>query len=242
KDVDGKERPMWRTRWWVPDGRHSDQPHPPLLLVFNRIGPRNPDTVIAQLAELTQRHWKGTWYEDCFHMYDGKLPIVVTSMKHLKEHGPAGAVFRRFGRPHHQTLLEAIGNPRREAHDARKQTEYTARHREHQEQLRRIAAQHKAGREANRPVCADCGTRFTDERWKPRSAVRPQGHQMSRQKDAAVSVDSYGCSVAAGRLCHACPQAPLQYVSRRRASATANTETRTRNALTCSAEGRPANP
>ncbi|MDT0616475.1 replication-relaxation family protein, partial [Streptomyces lancefieldiae] len=42
KDVDGKERPMWRTRWWVPDGRHSDQPHPPLLLVFNRIGPRNP--------------------------------------------------------------------------------------------------------------------------------------------------------------------------------------------------------
>ncbi|MDN3060777.1 hypothetical protein PH213_40965 [Streptomyces sp. SRF1] len=21
KDVDGKERPMWRTRWWVPDGR-----------------------------------------------------------------------------------------------------------------------------------------------------------------------------------------------------------------------------
>ncbi|MFE3329935.1 hypothetical protein [Streptomyces sp. NPDC059176] len=35
KDVDGKERPMWRTHWWVPDGRHGDRPHPPLLLVFN---------------------------------------------------------------------------------------------------------------------------------------------------------------------------------------------------------------
>ncbi|MYX99902.1 hypothetical protein GT045_35160 [Streptomyces sp. SID486] len=66
KDVDGKERPMWRTLWWVPDGRHADEPHPPLLLVFNRVGPRNPNTVIAQLAELTQRHWQGTAY-DGFH-------------------------------------------------------------------------------------------------------------------------------------------------------------------------------
>ncbi|MEU6557795.1 replication-relaxation family protein [Streptomyces sp. NPDC046915] len=99
KDADGKERPMWRTRWWVPDGRHGDQPHPPLLLVFNRIDPRNPNTVIAQLAELTERHWQGTAYEGSFHIYDGKLPIVVTGMKHLQEHGPAGAVFRRFGRP-----------------------------------------------------------------------------------------------------------------------------------------------
>ncbi|MGW4994953.1 replication-relaxation family protein [Streptomyces mirabilis] len=117
KDADGTERPMWRTRWSVPDGRHADQPHP-LLLLFNRVGPRNPNTVIAQLAELTQRHWQGTAY-DGFHMYDGKLPIVVTGMKQLQEHGPAGAIFRRFGRPHNQTLLEAISNPRREAHDAR---------------------------------------------------------------------------------------------------------------------------
>ncbi|MFZ4184650.1 replication-relaxation family protein [Streptomyces pseudogriseolus] len=169
KDVDGTERPMWRTRWWVPDGRHGDQPHPPLLLVFNRVGPRNPDTVIAQLTELTKRHWQGTAY-DGFHMYDGKLPIVVTGMKHLQEHGSAGAIFRRFGRPQNQTLLEAIGNPRREAHDARKQAEYAARQREHKEQLRRAAEQQRAEREARRPVCAGCGTKFTDERWK---AIEP---------------------------------------------------------------------
>ncbi|MFF4038439.1 hypothetical protein [Streptomyces sp. NPDC001816] len=47
---------MWRTRWWVPDGRHGDQPHPLLLLVFNRVGLRTPNTVVAQLAELTERH------------------------------------------------------------------------------------------------------------------------------------------------------------------------------------------
>ncbi|MFI1608117.1 PP2C family protein-serine/threonine phosphatase [Streptomyces griseofuscus] len=143
---------------------------PPLLLVFNRIGPRNPGTVIAQLAEPTERHWKGTAYYGGFHMHDGKLPIVVTGMKQLKGHGPAGVVFRRFGRPQNQTLLEAIGNPRREARDARQQAEYAARQREHQEELRRIAVQHKAEREARRPVCAGCGTRFTDERWK---AIEP---------------------------------------------------------------------
>ncbi|WP_225080784.1 replication-relaxation family protein [Streptomyces sp. CoT10] len=177
KDVDGKERPMWRTRWWVPDGRHGDQPHPPLLLVFNRVGPRNPNTVIAQLAELTHRHWQGEAH-DGFHMYDGKLPIVVTGMRLLKEHGPAGAVFRRFGRSQNQTLLEAIGNPRREAHDARQQAEYAARERAYREQLRRTAEQQKAEREARRPVCASCGTRFTDERWK---AIEPAGWDAPRE-------------------------------------------------------------
>jgi hypothetical protein len=145
KDADGRERPMWRTRWWAPDGRYGDQPHPPLLLVFNRVGPRNPNTVIPQLAELTRRHWQGEAH-DGFHMYDGKLPIVVTGMKMLKEHGPAGAIFRRFGRPHNQTLLEAIGNPRREAHDARQQAEYEARERQYKEQLRRAAEQQRAER------------------------------------------------------------------------------------------------
>ncbi|MEU6911556.1 hypothetical protein ABZ935_40540, partial [Streptomyces coeruleorubidus] len=47
------------------------------------LGGRTPE-----LAELTQRHWQGTAH-DGFHMYDGKLPIVVTGMKQLKEHGPA---------------------------------------------------------------------------------------------------------------------------------------------------------
>ncbi|CAM5447953.1 hypothetical protein ACTFBT_00105 [Streptomyces microflavus] len=42
KDTDGKERPMWRTRWTAPEGRCGGAPHPPVLLVFNRIGERNP--------------------------------------------------------------------------------------------------------------------------------------------------------------------------------------------------------
>ncbi|NEC31907.1 hypothetical protein [Streptomyces rubrogriseus] len=90
-------------------GHRGDQPQ----LVFNRIGPHNPNTVIAQLAEQTQRHWQGHDYDGDFHTYDGKLLIVVTGMKQLKEHGLAGVVFRRFGRPHNQPLIDAIGNPPR---------------------------------------------------------------------------------------------------------------------------------
>lgn len=112
------QRSMWRTRWWVPDGRRGDMAHPPLLLVFNRLGPRNPNTVIPHLAELTRQYWEGEAH-DGFPMYDGKLPIVACSMNMLREHGPAGAIFQRFGRPENQTLLEAIGNPRREASGVR---------------------------------------------------------------------------------------------------------------------------
>ncbi|MEU7564059.1 hypothetical protein [Streptomyces eurythermus] len=195
KDVDGTERPMRRTRWWAPDGRHSDQPHPLLLLVSDRIGPRNQGTVIAQLAKLTQRHWKGIAYEGGFHMYGGKLPTVVTGMKHLKENGPAGAVLS-FGRSHNQTLLEETGNPRREAHDTRKQAEYAARQRERQEELRRIAAQHKAEREARSPVRAGCGTKFTDARWK---AIEPAGWGTPREIQPHLCDDCEQHAVTAER-------------------------------------------
>jgi hypothetical protein len=99
-------------------------------------------------------------------------------MKQLKEHGPAGAVFRRFGRSYNQTLLEAIGNPRREAADARQRAEYVARGHPVKEQLHRAAEQQRAECEARRPVCACCGVRFTDERWK---IIEPAGWDAPRE-------------------------------------------------------------
>lgn len=165
KDTDGRQRPMWRTRWEVPDGRPGDVPHPPVLLVFNRIGARNPNHTVPRLIELTRHLWQGERFED-HHLYDGKIPIVATGLRNLREHGPAGPVFWRFGRNHMQPLLEAIGNPRREAADARARAEHEARQRAYQEQLLRAAERKAAEREARRPVCASCGTKFTDDRWK----------------------------------------------------------------------------
>ncbi|MGV9761677.1 hypothetical protein ACWDUC_38565 [Streptomyces tricolor] len=174
KDTDGKERPMWRTRWTVPEGRYGDTPHPPVLLVFNRIGERNPNRTVPRLMELTRHLWQGERQRGGHHLYDRKIPIIAVGLNQLREHGPAGLVFARFGRSGPQTLLEAIGNPRREAADAREQEEAKARAAQYQAEVQRVAQEHDAKqaaeREARRPVCTGCGTRFTDARWK---AVQP---------------------------------------------------------------------
>ncbi|MFI8186753.1 replication-relaxation family protein [Actinacidiphila glaucinigra] len=75
KDTDGKERAMWRTRWPAPDGRWGDVPHPPVLLVFHRIGDRNPDRTVLRLADLTRHLWQGMWRrEDPYHRDRAEQP------------------------------------------------------------------------------------------------------------------------------------------------------------------------
>ncbi|MBB1244523.1 replication-relaxation family protein [Streptomyces durbertensis] len=174
KDTDGKERPIWRTRWTVPEGRYGDTPHPPVLLVFNRLGERNPDRTVPRLMELTRHLWQGERQRGGHHLYDRKIPIITAGLNQLREHGPAGPVFARFGREHPQTLLEAIGNPRLESADAREAEEAKARATAYQAELRQAAqeqaAKQAAEREARRPVCTGCGARFTDARWE---AVQP---------------------------------------------------------------------
>ncbi|WP_434600163.1 replication-relaxation family protein [Streptomyces sp. A5-4] len=169
KDTDGKERPMWRTRWRAPESRHGDAPHPPVLLVFNHLGKRDPNRKVPRLQELTRHLWQGQRVGGGHHLYDGKIPVVAVGLRNLREHGPAGAVFFRFGREHPQPLLEAIGNPRREAADAREQDRARAQQAAHKAQVQRAAqeqgAKKAAEREARRPVCAGCGAKFTDERW-----------------------------------------------------------------------------
>ncbi|MCL7382226.1 replication-relaxation family protein [Streptomyces sp. 35G-GA-8] len=175
KDTDGKERPMWRTRWTAPEGPYGEVPHPPVLLVFNHIGERNPNHTVPRLRELTRHLWQGERQRGGHHLYDRKIPIIAVGLKNLRQHGPAGPVFLRFGRDHVQPLLEAIGNPRFEAAQAREAEEAKTRAAAYQEQVRRAAqeqaAKQAAEREARRPVCTGCGAKFTDARW---DAVQPK--------------------------------------------------------------------
>ncbi|MGW0917102.1 hypothetical protein ACWD1Z_36170 [Streptomyces sp. NPDC002784] len=83
---------------------------------------------------------------------------MATTLDELREHGPSGPVIWRFGRDHHQPLLNAIGNARRDAYLARRQAA--------REDQRRREEREAAQREARRPVCRDCGQKFTDERWE----------------------------------------------------------------------------
>ncbi|MFF8960773.1 replication-relaxation family protein [Streptomyces sp. NPDC014894] len=169
KDTDGREKPLWRTRWAVTDAG-PDHPYPPVLIVFNHIGARDPNRTVVRLAELTRHLWKGEWDPDGYHCYDQKIPIVATGLRNLRQHGPAGPAFRRFGRPGQQTLLDAIGNPRLDAARARQRAQIKANQEEYQAQLREIRERH-AEREARRPACTGCGAKLSDARWKAAQAT-----------------------------------------------------------------------
>ncbi|MGW3653945.1 replication-relaxation family protein [Streptomyces sp. NPDC000878] len=160
KDTDGRDKAMWRTRWSAPDLQWGDATHPPVLLVFHRVGKRTALKQMERVADLTREHWQGQWAEGGFRIYNEKMPIVATTLELLREHGPAGPAFRRFGREGYQNLWDAIGNPRRDAFLARRA-----------EDARRHQVQEAAEREAQRPVCGDCGQKFTDDRWKASLAV-----------------------------------------------------------------------
>ncbi|MFD9360045.1 replication-relaxation family protein [Streptomyces sp. NPDC060031] len=161
RDTDGKERPMWRTRWTAPATWSGDAVHPPVLLVFNRVGDRNPNRTIPRLIELTRHLWEGERQRGGFHDYDGRIPIIATGLTKLREHGPHGPVFLRFGRDHMEPLWAAVGNPRREAAEARARDETRRAQEEYRAKLRRAASEQAtkkaAEREAHRPVCAGCG-------------------------------------------------------------------------------------
>ncbi|GHB32556.1 replication-relaxation family protein [Streptomyces chryseus] len=165
KDTDGKDKPMWRTRW-LAYADEGETPHPPVLFVFNHIGARDPNRTIPRLQELTRPLWAGQMTTGGYHSYDRKIPIVATGLRNLREHGPNGPVFLRFGRTQMQPLRDAIGNPRRDAAIAREREEMKVRQEEYQEQLRRATEQKRAEREARRPVCAGCATKLDDDRWK----------------------------------------------------------------------------
>lgn len=188
KDTDGIEKPMWRTRWSAREWEGYERVHPPVLLVFHQVGKRSAKSQMAKVADLTRPHWQGKWdREDGFHSYDGRIPIVATTLDLLREHGPAGPAFWRFGRKERQPLLDAIGNPRRDAALARRRQ--AAR-----EEQRRRTEREAAAREARRPVCTDCGRGFTDDRW---TAVDVRDWGQPRESHPHLCEDCQSRSAAA---------------------------------------------
>lgn len=194
KDIDGIDKSMWRTRWSAPGAKGYERVHPPVLLVFHQVGKRSAKSQMTNVADLTRPHWQGRWdREDGFHSYNGRIPIVATTLELLCEHGPAGPAFWRFGRDHREPLLDAIGNPRRDAVLAR-------RHQDAREDQQRREAREAAEREARRPVCADCGNTFSDDRW---TAVDLRDWNRPRESHQHLCEDCQSRAVAAGRQAEA---------------------------------------
>ncbi|MFJ5638031.1 hypothetical protein ACIQF5_36125 [Streptomyces goshikiensis] len=89
KDTDGKDKPMWRTRWMARVAEYGEAPHPPVLIVFNHTGARDPNRTVPRLQELTRALWAGE-PADGFSSYDRKIPTIATGLRNLREHGPGG--------------------------------------------------------------------------------------------------------------------------------------------------------
>ncbi|WP_244302582.1 hypothetical protein [Streptomyces viridosporus] len=124
------------------------------------------DNTVKVLEEAGRRYWAPRRYETYYQEaitakdYSQAVPVVVTTLEQLTQHGVGAAVWRRLGRDGEQTLTDALDNPDGDALHRRQYARAEA------EDERRRAAE----REAQRPVCKRCGQKFTDQRWEETTA------------------------------------------------------------------------
>ncbi|WP_306324777.1 hypothetical protein [Streptomyces venezuelae] len=165
--VDHEQR-LWR-RVYPPTGREGLVP---LAFVFADTTEAKVANTIAALKEAGRRYWAPSRYDSLYENiitardYRHAVPVVVTALEKLQEHGAGAVVWRRLGRIGEQTLTDALDNP--DGHILYRAQEARAE----AEEKRRRAAE----REARRPLCMRCGGKFSDERWGEitvhRTAVR----------------------------------------------------------------------
>ncbi|MFJ4343254.1 hypothetical protein [Streptomyces sp. NPDC088915] len=159
EDVDHDKR-LWR-RFYPPTGREGLVP---LAFVFADTTEAKVANTVAVLEAAGRRYWASRRF-DTYHRgitaqdYRQAVPVVVTTLEQLTEHGAGAAVWRRLGRAQEQTLTDALDNPDGHALYYRQYARAEA------EDARRRAAE----REARRPVCK---RKFTDQRWEETTAHR----------------------------------------------------------------------
>jgi hypothetical protein len=163
EDVEHEKR-LWR-RVYPPTGREGLVP---LAFVFADTTEAKVDNTVKVLEAAGRRYWAPDRYETYYREaitaqdYSQAVPVVVTTLEQLQEHGADAAVWRRLGRKDEQTLTAALDNP---DGDALYRRQYARAEAEHE--WRRAAE-----REARRPVCKRCGRKFTDQRWEETTAHR----------------------------------------------------------------------
>ncbi|MGW4549944.1 replication-relaxation family protein [Streptomyces violaceorubidus] len=165
--VDHDKR-LWR-RFYPPTGREGLVP---LAFVFADTTETKVANTVAVLEEDGRRYWAPRRYDSLYAKavtaldYRQAVPVVITTLEQLQEHGADAAVWRRLGRTTEQTLTDALDNPDGDALYRAQQARAEA-----QDKQRRAAE-----REAQRPACSRCGRKFSDERWEEitvhRTAVR----------------------------------------------------------------------
>ncbi|MFD9535334.1 replication-relaxation family protein [Streptomyces sp. NPDC060010] len=162
----GGDVELWRTVWTTGTPKYREA-HPPLAIVFTqKMTPAAMETRIREVERLSAQEWRGHWHtarthsdgaKDGYRDYTGVVPVIVTVLDLLEEHGPLGPIWRRYGRQGHETLTDALANPDdyhayfvRE--DRRRAADEVERRREEQEQQ-----EERRRREAAAWRCRECG-------------------------------------------------------------------------------------
>jgi hypothetical protein len=155
---------------------------PPLAFVFTGAGPLALANRMRDVADLTREHWaaqerrdhdSGDGYLD----FTSKVPLVLTTLDRLQQHGPHGPAWRRVAQHHEEfePLLKALTDThteaeyrqregqRRAADQARQEAEWAAQRAEMQRW-----AEDDEDEEPDEVLCAtpDCG-RPVDEPADP---------------------------------------------------------------------------
>ncbi|MFD3519992.1 hypothetical protein [Streptomyces sp. NPDC058653] len=137
----------------------------PVAFVFADTTEAKVANTVAVLEEAGRDYWAPRRY-DTYHRgitardYGQAVPVVVTTLEQLTEHGAGAAVWQRLGRTGEQTLTDALDNP-----------DGDALYRDQAARADAAEEQHRAAaREAQRPVCKRCGQKFTDQRWEETTA------------------------------------------------------------------------
>jgi hypothetical protein len=133
----------------------------PVAFVFTGKTAAQRESRMLRLEQAGHRYFAGTKYPGASITavdHHRAVPVVGTELERITADpkGAGGAVWRRLGRSDWQTLTDALDNP-----DGDRLHEV-----ELQEHWRRQKERKAAEREAQRPVCTRCGTKFSDERWQ----------------------------------------------------------------------------
>ncbi|MFE1199949.1 hypothetical protein ACFW6E_45930 [Streptomyces olivaceoviridis] len=109
----GHDKRLWR-RVYPPTGREGLVP---LAFVFADTTAAKVDNTVKVIEEAGRRYWAPRRYETYYQEaitakdYSQAVPVVVTTLEQLQEHGADAAVWRRLGRKGEQSLTDALDNP-----------------------------------------------------------------------------------------------------------------------------------
>ncbi|MFI6158252.1 replication-relaxation family protein [Kitasatospora sp. NPDC051170] len=152
-------------------GQDVNAVFPPVAIVFGgRLGPVALQNRLEAVQDASQPFWKPRWTrgsdyadEPYYWDYSGKIPVIATTLEHLRKFGLTGPVWQRYG--HHgrlETLADALADPDGwEAYSERQHARQEAARK-----ARKAKEDQEHEQDMQRRHCPTCGRRPDDPAYQ----------------------------------------------------------------------------